>query len=268
MTKATKPASLEPAAVLRAATRAVDCISASWKLSLQEADRDEVIAEAVGKAWRHRSAYNPRKASLPTWVSRIARNTLLDYLRRRRTAPSAEPLSDSGLELRPDGPDTLLIDKEEVEAILGEASERSVSDASDESYIIVTTQLLYRDGEFFGFPVIGASFLFGERNYGGYMQSILCQYDMEAVGDISALIDALTMLYGEPDSEEDQYELIRWNREGDSQEVIHSWTLPDKSLIVLYDIVKDGSHQCSVECTNIKGLTRASFLQLWDRPDP
>lgn len=118
MTKATKPASLEPAAVLRAATRAVDCISASWKLSLQEADRDEVIAEAVGKAWRHRGAYNPRKASLPTWVSRIARNTLLDYLRRRRTAPSAEPLSDSGLELRPDGPDTLLIDKEEVEAIL------------------------------------------------------------------------------------------------------------------------------------------------------
>ena len=155
---------------------------------------------------------------------------------------------------------------EEVEAILGEASERSVSDASDESYIIVTTQLLYRDGEFFGFPVIGASFLFGERNYGGYMQSILCQYDMEAVGDIGTLIDALTMLYGEPDSEEDQYELIRWNREGDSQEVVHSWTLPDGSLIVLYDIVKDESHRCSVACTNLEALTRAAFLQLWDRP--
>ena len=118
MTRTTKTPSLEPAAVLRVVTHAVSCLSASWKLTLQETDRDEVIAVAVGKVWRNRGSYNPRKASLQTWVSRITRNALLDHLRRSRVA-TLEPLSGDGRELLAEAPDTSMIEREGLEELLG-----------------------------------------------------------------------------------------------------------------------------------------------------
>lgn len=82
--KRRKQHSFDAEAALKAATLTVIGLLSTWKCHLQDSDRDEVIAESVAKAWRRRDTYNPEKASLKTWVAQIARNTLLDFLRRTK----------------------------------------------------------------------------------------------------------------------------------------------------------------------------------------
>lgn len=79
-----KQHSFDAKAALKAASLTVIGLLSTWKCHLQDSDRDEVIAESVAKAWRRRDTYNPEKASLKTWVAQIARNTLLDFLRRTK----------------------------------------------------------------------------------------------------------------------------------------------------------------------------------------
>lgn len=100
---------------LKAATLAVIGLSSAWKYKLQESDRKEIIAEAVAKAWCRRETYDPTRASFQTWVGRIARNTLLDYIRRaksRETSPAQE--NDVMAEK---SPDMLMMEDEGLEAI-------------------------------------------------------------------------------------------------------------------------------------------------------
>lgn len=85
-------------AALKAATLAVVGLSSAWKYQLQESDRKEIVAEAVAKAWSRRETYNPAKASFQTRVGRIARNTLLDVIRRAKPQEDADAKSDEGLE--------------------------------------------------------------------------------------------------------------------------------------------------------------------------
>jgi RNA polymerase sigma factor (sigma-70 family) len=48
---------------------------------------EEVAQETFTRAWRHASAYDPRRARVSTWLLSIARNVAIDQLRMRRHEP-------------------------------------------------------------------------------------------------------------------------------------------------------------------------------------
>ena len=108
-------------AALKAATLAVIGLTSAWKYKLQESDRKEIIAEAVAKAWSHRDSYDPAKASFQTWVGRIARNTLLDHIRKVKSREDS-PAQENDV-MTEKSPDTLMMEDEGLEAIL-RAAER------------------------------------------------------------------------------------------------------------------------------------------------
>lgn len=103
-------------AALKAATLAVIGLTSAWKYKLQESDRKEIIAEAVAKAWSHRDSYDPAKASFQTWVGRIARNTLLDHIRKVKSREDS-PAQENDV-MTEKSPDTLMMEDEGLEAIL------------------------------------------------------------------------------------------------------------------------------------------------------
>lgn len=139
--KRRKQHSFDAKAALKAASLTVIGLLSTWKCHLQDSDRDEVIAESVAKAWRRRDTYNPEKASLKTWVAQIARNTLLDFLRRTKgtgndSAPGA-PV-DEGRCGEP--ADSGIIGSETLERIQG------AIDSLPESYSQVITLLSEGEG--------------------------------------------------------------------------------------------------------------------------
>ncbi len=48
---------------------------------------EEVAQETFTRAWRHASAYDPRRARVSTWLLSIARNIAIDQIRIRRYEP-------------------------------------------------------------------------------------------------------------------------------------------------------------------------------------
>lgn len=48
---------------------------------------EEVAQEAFARAWRHAAVYDPRRATVATWLLSITRNLAIDVLRMRRTEP-------------------------------------------------------------------------------------------------------------------------------------------------------------------------------------
>jgi RNA polymerase sigma-70 factor (ECF subfamily) len=53
-------------------------------------DRDlaeEVVQDVFARAWRHAEAYDPRRASVRTWLYSIARNRVVDARRRAAVRP-------------------------------------------------------------------------------------------------------------------------------------------------------------------------------------
>ena len=134
--KRRKQHSFDAEAALKAATLTVIALLSSWKCHIQECDRDEVIAESVAKAWRRRNTYNPEKASLRTWVAQIARNTLLDFLRRTKSPGNDSTPSVPGDDGRCTEPaDSDIIGSETLERIQG------AIDSLPESYSQVITLL-------------------------------------------------------------------------------------------------------------------------------
>lgn len=103
-------------AAIKAATLSVIGLSSAWKYKLQESDRKEIVAETIAKAWSYRGSYDPGKASFQTWVGRIARNTLLDYIRKTKPKENA---SDQSVEVQcAKAPDTILMEDEALETVL------------------------------------------------------------------------------------------------------------------------------------------------------
>ncbi|MFI5260663.1 MAG: RNA polymerase sigma factor [Candidatus Paceibacteria bacterium] len=47
-------------------------------------DAADIAQETFLKAWKHLSAYDPEQAQFKTWLMRIARNTVIDHLRRKK----------------------------------------------------------------------------------------------------------------------------------------------------------------------------------------
>lgn len=102
-------------AALKAANLSVIGLTSAWKYKLQESDRKEIIAEAVAKAWSHRESYDPGRASFQTWVGRIARNTMLDHIRRAK-AREGSPAQENDV-MAEKSPETLMMEDEGLEAI-------------------------------------------------------------------------------------------------------------------------------------------------------
>jgi RNA polymerase sigma-70 factor (ECF subfamily) len=48
---------------------------------------EDVAQEAFVRAWRHAGVYDPRRASVATWLLTITRNLAIDMLRMRRSEP-------------------------------------------------------------------------------------------------------------------------------------------------------------------------------------
>ena len=105
----------DPEVALKAATSAVFGLSSAWNRHIQDADRKEVIAQAVARAWDRRDSFDPRKAPFRTWVGRIARNCLLDHY--RKTGKKEE----AGFGVRQEtakAPDVLMMEDEGLNAVI------------------------------------------------------------------------------------------------------------------------------------------------------
>ena len=63
---------------------------------------EDVAQEAFLRAFRHASAYDARKGSVPTWLLTITRNLAVDSLRLRRPQP-LDPSLFAGLEVEATG---------------------------------------------------------------------------------------------------------------------------------------------------------------------
>lgn len=59
---------------------------AAHRLGDQAAAAD-VVQEVFVRAWRHAHTFDPTRASLRSWLYAIARNVVIDQIRRRRTRP-------------------------------------------------------------------------------------------------------------------------------------------------------------------------------------
>jgi len=49
---------------------------------------EDVAQEAFTRAWRHATVYDPRRASVSTWLGSITRNVAIDTVRVRRATPT------------------------------------------------------------------------------------------------------------------------------------------------------------------------------------
>lgn len=115
MTEQKKDFVFDAELAIKAATAAVVGSTAAWGQKLQEADRKEIIAQAVAKAWMHRDSFDPAKASFQTWVGRIARNCLLDFFRRNKVGENLQPAVEADLAK---SPDVLMMEDEGLDDIM------------------------------------------------------------------------------------------------------------------------------------------------------
>lgn len=78
------------------------------RLGLEPARAEDLAQEVMVTVWRKAASFDRSKASVSTWIYRIARNRRIDLFRRERTAtldaddpqlnPEALPQPDAGLE--------------------------------------------------------------------------------------------------------------------------------------------------------------------------
>lgn len=52
-----------------------------------EKDAEDIAQETFVKAWKNIRSYSPASARFKTWLMRIARNTSIDYLRKKKHLP-------------------------------------------------------------------------------------------------------------------------------------------------------------------------------------
>ncbi len=110
------PSKKEASAIRMASSNALRGITSKWGYRLQESDFDEIVALSSAKACSAFGSFDPVKASLETWVARITRNTLLDFLRKAKRA--AEPTEKVGEELTDKEADIPLLESESLSALL------------------------------------------------------------------------------------------------------------------------------------------------------
>lgn len=58
-----------------------------FRLVGDEKDAEDIAQETFVKAWKNIESYSPASARFKTWLMRIARNTSIDYLRKKKHLP-------------------------------------------------------------------------------------------------------------------------------------------------------------------------------------
>lgn len=58
-----------------------------FRLIGDEKDAEDIVQETFVKAWKNIRRYSPASARFKTWLMRIARNTSIDYLRKKKHLP-------------------------------------------------------------------------------------------------------------------------------------------------------------------------------------
>jgi RNA polymerase sigma-70 factor (ECF subfamily) len=58
-------------------------------------DIDDLVQEALMKAFKHRSRYDPSKSKLSTWLSRIATSLAIDLYRLNKNRTSSQAIEDT-----------------------------------------------------------------------------------------------------------------------------------------------------------------------------
>lgn len=95
----------------------------SFAVRLVGDEAEDIVQDTFLKAWKNLKKYEPATAQFKTWLMRIARNTVIDHLRKRR--PYAFSEFEEALDERPDTgplPDELVArahDAQDVENVLG-----------------------------------------------------------------------------------------------------------------------------------------------------
>lgn len=95
-----------------------------FRLVGNEKDAEDIVQETFLKVWKNLKNYSRESAKFKTWLMRIARNTAVDYLRKKRHVPFSKLEGDNEeswiAENLPDEqplPDELLAHKGDVEEL-------------------------------------------------------------------------------------------------------------------------------------------------------
>jgi RNA polymerase sigma-70 factor (ECF subfamily) len=79
---------------------------------------EDVAQEALLRAWRHASAYDPRRGSVATWLLTITRNLAIDHIRvRRPSVGDPDELLASVLAAPGPGPAETAVVSEQIERL-------------------------------------------------------------------------------------------------------------------------------------------------------
>ena len=79
-----------------------------------EHDAEDIVQETFLKAWKSAKSYNESTSKFKTWVLRIARNSAIDHLRKRKQVPFSAFDTDEGLNMLAETvPDTAPLPDEE-----------------------------------------------------------------------------------------------------------------------------------------------------------
>ena len=86
---------------------------------------EEAAQEAFVRAWRHASAYDPRRGTVTAWLLTIARNVSINMLPARRFDPIDPEVLAAMENARPDddGAETQVVESEPLRAALGRLPE-------------------------------------------------------------------------------------------------------------------------------------------------
>ena len=62
-------------------------------LNVPAAQAEELVQEALLRLWRRADLFDPARASLSTWLFRVARNRMVDLFRRKKPVSLNSPVS-------------------------------------------------------------------------------------------------------------------------------------------------------------------------------
>ncbi len=122
-------------------------------------EADDITQETFFKAWKSLKKYNSRTSKFKTWLLRIARNSAIDFLRKKKHVPFSQFETEEGVnvltETVPDTeelPDALLIKLEDAKE-LRKTLEKLPPKAREVLLLYYTNDLTFEDiGEMLGEP--------------------------------------------------------------------------------------------------------------------
>ncbi|KKW23916.1 MAG: RNA polymerase, sigma-24 subunit, ECF subfamily [Candidatus Kaiserbacteria bacterium GW2011_GWB1_52_6] len=101
-----------------------------------QSDAQDIVQESFFKTWKNLKRYSSQSASFKTWLMHIARNTAIDFLRKRKHIPFSEFDNEEGNSVFDNLPD---------ETPLAEELLSNVQDVKDVEWAISQLSPSYRE---------------------------------------------------------------------------------------------------------------------------